>query len=97
MSYTISMDKAGRVVIPKSIRDRLGADETTRFHLEVVLDRIELTPKEASKPLPKVVEKDGVWVVEGMGKPRSSIVEAVRQDRGEREEHLLTSGASSGK
>ncbi|MGC1480746.1 MAG: hypothetical protein WA771_09600 [Chthoniobacterales bacterium] len=83
------MDKAGRIVIPKEVRERIGADETTRFDLDLVLDRIELTLKESERPKPRVVEKDGVWVVTGTGKPAMSIVEAIRQDRDDRTEHLL--------
>ena len=86
------MDKAGRVVIPKDVRDRLGADETTRFKLELVLDRLELTPKASARAQSKVVEKDGVWVVEGMGKPVLSVVEAIEQDRRTRDDHLSGPG-----
>lgn len=88
MSYTVSMDKSGRIVIPKEVRERLGANEATRFDLDIMLDRIELTPKEDARPKPQVVEKDGVWVVTGTGKPSMSIVEAIRKDREERMEFL---------
>jgi AbrB family looped-hinge helix DNA binding protein len=88
MSYTISMDKAGRIVIPKEIRERIGANETTRFDLDIVLDRIELTPKEdPGRSKSRVIEKDGVWVVTGTGK-KFSAAEVIRQDREDRMEFL---------
>ena len=89
MSYTISMDKAGRIVIPKEVRERIGADETTKFNLDIILDRIELTP--APSPLkerPKIIQKGKAWVIVGTGKPRMSVVEAIRQDREERMDFL---------
>lgn len=89
MSYTISMDKAGRIVIPKEVRERLGADETTRFNLDIILDRIELTPKEdATKLKAQLIRKNGRLVVVGAGKPHMSVVEALRQDREERIDFL---------
>jgi AbrB family looped-hinge helix DNA binding protein len=89
MSYTISMDKAGRIVIPKEVRERIGADETTKFDLDILLDRIELKP---APPMPsaksKIIQKGKAWVIVGTGQPRMSVVEAIRQDREERMDFL---------
>ena len=83
MSYTISMDKAGRIVIPKEVRERLGADESTRFDLEIVLDRIELKPQGSSKPEAKVYKKDGMWMVSTGGEPFDAMksIQAMREER----------------
>jgi AbrB family looped-hinge helix DNA binding protein len=83
MSFTIPMDKAGRIVIPRAVREALGADETTRFDLAVVLDRIELTPHREGRGKGRVVKKDGLWVVAASGKPFCA-AEAVHADRAER-------------
>lgn len=82
------MDKAGRIVIPKEVRERIGADETTRFDLEVILDRIELTPKEdLETPRPKLIRKNGRLVIAATGK-KFSAAEAIRLDREDRMEFL---------
>ena len=83
MSYTISMDKAGRIVIPKEVRERIGADETTRFDLEVVLDRIELKPKGDGKPQPKVFKEGRMSVVSTGGEPFDAVasISALREER----------------
>ena len=82
MRYTIPMDKAGRIVIPKEVRERIGADETTRFDLEVVLDRIELTRKEAREQ-PRVFKEGRMWVASTGGKPFNA-EESIRALRDER-------------
>jgi len=81
MSYTVSMDKAGRLVIPKEIRERIGASRAMCFELDIVLNRIELIPKEQNQILPEVLETAGVWVVRGTGKQSTTIVDAISQDR----------------
>lgn len=57
---TVSIDRAGRVVIPKDVRELLGLDEDTRFDLDVVGDALQLTP--IRRPGRVVVEVDG-WPV----------------------------------
>jgi AbrB family looped-hinge helix DNA binding protein len=83
MSLTISMDKAGRLVVPKPIREKIGAAGPSRFHIDVVLDRIELVPVAAKSGRSILKKKDGMWVVPATGKPFRSVgaVEADRQDR----------------
>lgn len=83
MSYTISMDKAGRIVIPKEVRERLGADETTQFDLDVVLDRIELKLKGDERPQPKVFKEGRMWVVSTGGEPFDAVasIRALREER----------------
>ena len=40
---TLTVDKAGRVVIPKRIREQLHLREGSRLRLQLVGDRLELT------------------------------------------------------
>lgn len=87
MSYTISMDRAGRIVIPKAVRARLGADETTVFNLDVVLDRIEISPRDQGGNKARIVRKSGMWVIPSTGKEFSA-AEAVLQDREDRADAL---------
>lgn len=84
MSYTVSMNKAGRIVIPKKIREQFGADESTTFELDVIFDRIELVPKEnPGKSEPKVFQDGGMWVVstEGETFDAAASIRAIREER----------------
>jgi AbrB family looped-hinge helix DNA binding protein len=45
MSQPITMDKAGRIVLPMEIRRRLNLAPGARLMLDVVAQRIELTPE----------------------------------------------------
>jgi AbrB family looped-hinge helix DNA binding protein len=67
MNATVTIDKAGRVVIPKEIRDELRLGPGDNLSLESEGDRVTLRPLHASPPLRK---DRGVWVYHG-GKPLS--------------------------
>jgi AbrB family looped-hinge helix DNA binding protein len=43
MTTTLTVDKAGRVVIPKRIREQMHLREGSRLRLELRRDRLELT------------------------------------------------------
>jgi len=43
MTTTLTVDKAGRVVIPKRIRETMRLQEGSRLRVELVGDRLELT------------------------------------------------------
>ena len=43
MSITITIGKAGRLVVPKALRDRLHLREGSRLRVDVVEDKLELT------------------------------------------------------
>lgn len=45
MSRPITMDQAGRIVLPKEVRRRLNLGPGARLMLDVVAQRIELTPE----------------------------------------------------
>ncbi len=42
----VTIDGAGRVVIPKTLRERLRLHADTRLDIELVDDHLELTPRE---------------------------------------------------
>jgi len=45
MSTLITLDKAGRVVIPKAIREKMHLREGSRLRVELIGDRIALSPE----------------------------------------------------
>jgi len=45
MTTTITLGKSGRIVVPKSVRDLLHLREGSRLRLEVVADKLEVTPE----------------------------------------------------
>ena len=43
MTTTLTVDKAGRVVIPKRIREKMHLQEGSRLRVELVGDRLEIS------------------------------------------------------
>ena len=85
MTTTVTIDKAGRVVIPKEIRDELRLEAGDTLALESEGERVTLQPIHGGTPLQK---ERGVWVFHG-GKPLSldeanQIVRDAREPRDRR-------------
>lgn len=59
-----SLDKAGRVVIPKEARDQLGLAPDVQFEVTVTGDGLLLTP--LRRPGRRIVEVDGWPVIEAV-------------------------------
>jgi len=82
MELTVTIDKAGRVVIPKRIRDELRLTAGDRLTLECEGECVTLRPIKAGAPMRK---EHGIWVFHG-GAPLSleqanEIVRDVREQR----------------
>ena len=45
MSQALTLDSAGRIVLPSAVRRRLNLTPGSRLRLDVVAQRIELTPE----------------------------------------------------
>lgn len=77
----LRIDKAGRIVVPKPLRERLG------FKPDTELEAIEqpegvLLKRVAQRP--SMVLVDGLWVHQGRAEPRANwerILEDVREER----------------
>ena len=77
----LRIDKAGRIVVPKPLRERLGfKPDTELVAIEqpdgVLLKRIEQRPS--------MVKVDGLWVHQGSAEPGADwerILEGVREER----------------
>jgi AbrB family looped-hinge helix DNA binding protein len=83
MSITITLGKAGRLVVPKSIRDSLGLREGSRLKLVIQGGTLQAAPE----PDPVRIElKDGFPVIQaGPPMKRGTIVKAIKADRDARE------------
>lgn len=87
MNATLTVDKAGRVVLPKPIRDELRLSAGDSLDLESSGDRIVLRPIRGTAGMR---QKKGIWVFR-TGQPISaeSVDETIRQLREEREQLAL--------
>jgi AbrB family looped-hinge helix DNA binding protein len=77
----LRIDKAGRIVVPKPLRERLGFKPDTELEAieqpeGVLLKRVEQRPS--------MVKVDGLWVHQGSAEPGANwerIFEDVREER----------------
>ncbi len=87
MTAKLTIDKAGRVVLPKPVRDDLQLAPGDALDLESTGDSITLRPCRGHAPLRK---KRGVWVLSsGERITNVDVVKIVDQVRRERDEHVL--------
>jgi AbrB family looped-hinge helix DNA binding protein len=84
MNAKLTIDKAGRIVLPKLVRDRLQLAPGDELELESIDDRVVLRPRRGGAQLRK---KHGVWVFHG-GEPlaAATVEETIRQVRQERDD-----------
>ncbi len=77
----IRIDKAGRIVVPKPLRERLGFKPDTELEA-VVQPRGVLLKRVQERP--SMVKVDGLWVHQGSAEPGANwdlILEDVREER----------------
>jgi AbrB family looped-hinge helix DNA binding protein len=80
---TLTVDKAGRVVLPKPIRDDLQLQPGDSLELESSEDQIVLRPLRGGVPLRK---KHGIWVFRaGEPLPAEAVAQAIKGVRRERD------------
>jgi len=85
MNTTVTLDKAGRVVIPKTLRDELNLEPGDALTLESEGDSVTLRPVRSSTPLRK---ERGVWVFRTGKRLTASIAdEVLREIRHQRDRH----------
>jgi AbrB family looped-hinge helix DNA binding protein len=65
MSSKVTLDRAGRVVLPKALRDEMRLSPGDTFDVAVKGDEVTLRPRRGATPLQK---ERGVWVFR-TGKP----------------------------
>jgi AbrB family looped-hinge helix DNA binding protein len=88
MSITITLGKAGRLVVPKTIRDSLGLHEGSRLKLEVQGGKLHAAPE----PDPVSIELKGGFPVIRSDVPlkRGEIVHAIKAGRDGRDERVAS-------
>ena len=87
MVTTLTLDKAGRVVLPKPVRDELQLAAGDSLELESSEDRIILRPARGKA---RMYKKQGVWVLHGDAPLPADVVEKTMQRiRRERDGHVL--------
>lgn len=87
MTTRLTLDKAGRIILPKPLRDELRLEAGDTLEVESSGEEITLRPSRGHAQLRK---KHGVWVYSA-GEPLSDAVvrKTVRQVRDERETQNL--------
>jgi AbrB family looped-hinge helix DNA binding protein len=86
MNTTLTIDKAGRVVLPKPVRDALQISPGDSLELESSEDHIILRPRKAGR----ACTKSRVWVLHGDAPlPASAVEDTIRKVRRERERAVL--------
>ena len=78
---TLRIDRAGRIVVPKPIRDRLGLQPGSALELEETPDGLRIRAQEHAASLTK---KDGFLVYTGELPPGFDVLHAIERDREDR-------------
>ncbi|MGA2203845.1 MAG: AbrB/MazE/SpoVT family DNA-binding domain-containing protein [Terriglobales bacterium] len=92
MNARLIIDKAGRVVIPKPLREELRLEPGDALEIATAGERITLRPVRGTGPLTK---EHGVWVFHtGKPLPASATDELLQRIREERDLANLGEGSS---
>jgi AbrB family looped-hinge helix DNA binding protein len=78
---TLKIDKAGRVILPKPVRDRLGLHAGSGLEIQETSEDVVLKP---AGRRPSLVKKGSFWVHTGEIPPGYHILKAIDEDREER-------------
>ena len=81
MKNTVSVDKAGRVVLPKRLRDKLQLAAGDQLLIESEGERMTLRPV---RPQATMKKEYGIWVYQGELSEASipDLIERERENRG---------------
>jgi AbrB family looped-hinge helix DNA binding protein len=77
----LRIDKAGRIVVPKPLRERLGFRPDTEL---VAIEQADGVLLKRVEQRPSMVKVDGLWVHQGRAEPGANwerILEDVREER----------------
>jgi AbrB family looped-hinge helix DNA binding protein len=82
----LRIDKSGRIVVPKPLRERLGLRPGTELE---ALDQQGGVLLRAVEERPALVKVDGLWVHRGVAQPGANWDRIIQQLREERVESVL--------
>lgn len=77
----LKIDRAGRIVVPKRLRERLGFNADTRIQ---ALERPDGVLLMRVQQRPSMIKVDGLWVHQGNAEPGANwgrVLEDVREER----------------
>jgi AbrB family looped-hinge helix DNA binding protein len=77
----VKIDKAGRLVLPKALRDRFRLRPGSQLDVRTAEDHFELHPVGFEAP---IVNVDGWWVHQGVPESDEDLLEAVARHRDDR-------------
>jgi len=80
MPTNLTLDKAGRIVLPKRLREKLRLDAGTQLQLDNEGEKITLRPV---RPKAALAKEFGIWVYQGETSDESisDIVDRGREER----------------
>jgi len=87
MKTSVTIDKRGRVVLPKTVRDELGLRASDALKVQISDGEIALRPVRARTRLRR---EDGMWVfTTGEPLPENMVEDTIEAIRRERDEQNL--------
>ena len=84
-----TIDRAGRIVVPKSLRERFNLVAGTELEIEAGADRLQLRRVDAE---PALVRKKGILVHHGGARTDLDVAAFIRGERDSRSRRLLPEG-----
>lgn len=87
MGATVNIDKAGRIIVPKKLREALHLQPGDELEIDLVEDGLRLRPRREGG---RLLRKNGMWVIDTGGRVTPEMVnETLQQVREERERRIL--------
>jgi AbrB family looped-hinge helix DNA binding protein len=77
----LRIDKSGRIVVPKPVRERFGFKPNSELEAVEMADGVLLKRVEE---LPAMIKIDGLWVHQGVAQPGANwehVLEELREER----------------